>query len=163
VAAGVLLDVAAAKGVDVLPAGYEIGASDLAAASAHAGVEIRAGDVVLVRTGWARNFGDPVAFLGHDSGVPGPNEDAARWLSEKGIRATGSDTTAYEHIPPGMGHRLLPVHRLLLVDRGINIIEMLNLETISGAAVERFCFVAAPLKIIGATGSPLRPLALVDA
>jgi kynurenine formamidase len=163
VAPGVLLDVAAARGVDVLAGGYEIGANDLEAAAAHAGVDVRAGDVVLVRTGWARKFEDAAAFLGHESGVPGPNEAAASWLSAKGIRATGSDTTAYEHIAPGMGHRLLPVHRLLLVDRGINIIEMLNLETISAASVRRFCFVAAPLKIVGATGSPLRPLALVDA
>ncbi len=157
---GVLLDVAVAKGVDVLPAGYEIVPNDLEEAAA--GVEIRAGDVALVRTGWARNWSDPIAFLSHEGGVPGPNEDAAGWLADKGIRATGSDTTAYEHIPPGMGHAHLPAHRLLLVERGINIMEMLNLETISAAAVRRFCFVAAPLKIVGATGSPIRPLALVD-
>jgi kynurenine formamidase len=163
VAPGVLLDVAASKGVEILPGGYPISASDLEVAAQMVGVELAAGDVALVRTGWARNFADPAAFLGHDSGVPGPTEEAARWLVERGILATGSDTTAYEHIPPGSGHSLLPVHRLLLVEQGINVMEMLDLEGLAAAGVNHFCFVAAPLKIIGATGSPIRPLALVDA
>ncbi len=74
-----------------------------------------------------------------------------------------SDTTAYEHIPAREGHRLLPVHRLLLVEHGIPIIEMLNLEELADSSVRVFGFVAAPLRLVGATGSPLRPLALVSA
>jgi kynurenine formamidase len=162
VAPGVLFDVAASKGADVLPGGYEISVGDLQAAAAGSGVEVRRGDIALIRTGWARRFADPAGFLGHESGVPGPNEEAARWLADQGIFATGSDTTAYEHIPAGAGHRLLPVHRLLLVERGVFIMEMLNLEDLSAAGVARFLFVAAPLKILGATGSPLRPIAVVD-
>lgn len=161
-APGVLLDVARAHCVDVLPGGYAIGEEDLRTAADDAGVSISPGDVVLVRTGWARKFADPTAFLGHDSGVPGPTEEAARWLADQGILATGSDTTAYECIPAGQGHRLLPVHRLLLVERGINIIEMLDLEPLHSAGVSSFAFVLAPLKIVGATGSPVRPLALVE-
>jgi len=163
VAPGVLLDVAASKGVDVLPGGYAIDARDLQAATHASGVAIRRGDVALIRTGWARHFGDPTSFLGHEGGVPGPTEDAARWLADRGVRATGSDTTAYEHIGAGAGHRALPVHRLLLVEHGISIIEMLNLEALGAARIARFVFVAAPLKIVGATGSPLRPLAVVEA
>jgi kynurenine formamidase len=163
VARGVLLDVAATTGVDVLAGGYAIGARDLQAALDRAGVPLGAGDVALVRTGWARRFSDADAFLGHASGVPGPTEDAVRWLLERGVRATGSDTVAYEHIPPGAGHALLPVHRLLLVDHGVPIVEMLDLEPLAAAGPAEFVFVLAPLKIRGATGSPVRPLALIEA
>jgi kynurenine formamidase len=162
IARGVLLDVAGERGVDVLAGSDAIEVADLERTVAWSGVEIHEGDVALIRTGWGRHFGDPTTFLGHDSGVPGPTEEAARWLADRGIRATGSDTTAYEYIPPRAGHRLLPVHRLLLVERGIHIIEMLNLEGISSARLYRFAFVLAPLKLVGATGSPVRPLALSD-
>lgn len=163
VSRGVLLDVAGARGVDMLDGGHAIESDDLEAAAAHGGIEVREGDVALVRTGWARHWGDPEAFIGHDSGVPGPTAGAASWLLEHGIRATGSDTTAYEHIPAGEGHRLLPVHRMLLVERGVHIIEMLDLEPLAAAGVHEFAFVLAPLKLNGGTGSPVRPLALVDA
>lgn len=158
---GLLLDVAALHGVDVLPGGTVIGAADLEAAAGRAGVRPRAGDAVLVRTGWARHWGDPEAFVGHDSGVPGPGEEAAAWLAGFGIRATGADTIAYEALAPGAGHARLPVHRLLLVDRGIHIVETLNLEELAADGVAEFLFLAAPLKLVGATGSPLRPLALL--
>lgn len=159
---GVLLDIAALKGCSVLPGGYGISELDLQAAAQKAGVAIGRDDVVLIRSGWAQYFNDPIRFLSHDDGVPGPTEAAASWLAAHGIRATGSDTTAYEHIPPGMGHRLLPVHRLLLVERGIHIIEMLNLEALVADQVTEFLFVLAPLNIVGATGSPVRPLAVVE-
>lgn len=159
---GVLLDVAGSKGVDQLDAGAPVTPSDLADAAAWAGVEPRAGDAVLVRTGWATRWGDPAGFLSHDEGVPGPTAEAARWLASQGARVVGSDTTAFEHIPAGMGHSLLPGHRVLLVENGISIIEMLTLERLAAERVYRFGFVLAPLKIVGATGSPARPLALVE-
>ena len=77
------------------------------------------------------------------------------------MRVTGSDTIAYEHLAPGMGHTRLPVHVILLVESGIHIIEVLDLEELARDGVHEFWFVAAPLKIVGATGSPLRPLAIV--
>lgn len=156
---GVLLDVAADAGV--LPPGYGVTADDLRAAALRAGVEVRSGDVVLVRTGWARHFDDAATYLGQDSGVPGVTEDAARWLAERGVLATGTDTTAYEQIPPGAGHRVLPVHRILLVENGIYIIEHLNLEQAAAEGLTEFTFVLAPLRIVGGTGSPVRPLAAV--
>jgi kynurenine formamidase len=159
---GVLLDVAGLQGADVLPGGYGITEDDLAAAAEKAGVEVRSGDVVLVRSGWSRNFDDAEAFLGHGSGVPGPTEEAARWLAERGARATGAETIAYEQIKPEVGHALLPVHRLLLVEYGIHIIEVMNLSEIAAAGVHEFVFVLAPLKIVGGTGSPVRPLAVVE-
>ena len=159
---GVLLDVAGLQGADVLPGGYGITEDDLAAAAEKAGVEVRPGDVVLVRSGWSRNFDNAEAFLGHESGVPGPTEEAARWLAERGVRATGAETIAYEQIKPEVGHALLPVHRLLLVEYGVHIIEVMNLSEIAAAGVHEFVFVLAPLKIVGGTGSPVRPLAVVE-
>ena len=157
---GVLLDVAGLRGVDVLPGGYGITEEDLASAEREAGMEVRAGDVALIRSGWARHFGDAEAFVGHETGVPGPTEEAARWLAERGVRATGAETIAYEQIRPEVGHALLPVHRLLLVEHGIHIIEVMNLSGLAAAGVHEFVFVLAPLKIVGGTGSPARPLAL---
>lgn len=160
VSRGLLLDVAALHGLDVLAPGTVVTAADLEACAERAGVSPREGDVVLVRTGWARHWDDPQAFVGLASGVPGPGPEAAAWLAEHGVRATGADTIAYEALAPGAGHARLPVHRLLLVERGIHIIETLQLEDLARDRVSEFLFVAAPLKLVGGTGSPLRPLAL---
>lgn len=159
---GVLLDIAGLHGTDALPGGYGITENDLTAAAEKAGVEVRTGDVALVRSGWASNFGDTKVFLGHESGVPGPTEEAARWLAEKGVRATGAETIAYEQIKPGIGHSLLPVHRLLLVEHGIHIIEVMNLTELAVNGIHEFMFILAPLNITGGTGSPVRPLAVVE-
>lgn len=153
---GVLLDVAPDG---VLPGGYGVTAEDLAAA----GPEPRPGDVALVRTGWARHFADAETYLGHASGVPGVTEDGARWLAGRGVVAAGADTTAFERIPPGEGHRVLPVHRILLVEHGIHIIEHLDLEAAAARGLTEFLFVMAPLRIVGGTGSPVRPLAVIGA
>ena len=119
-------------------------------------VEIRTGDVVLLRTGWARYFEDARKFV-NETRLPGPGLAAARWLSAKGIFAAGSDTVAFEKSPvPEM-----PVHVHLLVESGIHIIECLNLEELAADGVHEFAFVAVPMKIRGATGAPVRPLALV--
>ena len=149
-----LLDVAGLHGLDVLPGGYGVTKEDLTSAEGESGVEVRAGDVALVRSGWSRNFGD-------ETGVPGPTEEAARWLAGRGIRATGAETIAYEQIKPEVGHALLPVHRLLLVEHGIHIIEVMNLSGLAAAGVHEFAFILAPLNIVGGTGSPVRPLAVV--
>jgi kynurenine formamidase len=160
---GVLLDIAAVHGVDVLAPGYGVTESDLLAAADRAGVRPGPGDVALVRTGWARHFSEAARYLGHDSGVPGLTEDAAAWLADTGVVATGADTTAYERIPAGEGHRVLPVHRLLLVEHGIHIIEHLNLEDAAAAGLTEFLFVLTALRIVGGTGSPIRPVAVIGA
>ena len=160
---GILLDVARQKGVETLPAGYGINGEDLSATASAEGVEIRRGDVALVRSGWGIHFPEAQRFVGAASGVPGPDEDGAQWLAARGVRATGADTIAYEQIPPGAGHRVLPAHRVLLVENGIHIIEVMDLEGLAAARVYEFMFVLAPLRIVGGTGSPVRPLAIVPA
>ncbi|MFV8132216.1 cyclase family protein [Streptomyces syringium] len=158
---GVLLDVAAAHGTDVLEAGYGITDDDLEHAAARAGAVPGEQDVCLVRTGWARRWSDTEAYIGHTTGVPGLTESAATWLADRGVRAIGADTTAVEQIPAGQGHTVLPVHRTLLVDRGVHLIEHMNLETLAAAGATEFLFVLSPLKITGGTGSPVRPLAVL--
>ena len=158
---GWLLDVPRALGVRACAPGYEITPDDLAAAAARQDVHAGTGDVVLVRTGWAQHWDDHEAYVGFDSGVPGPGEAGARWLAALGPRAVGADSIAFEHLAPGAGHALLPAHRVLLVEHGIHIIETLNLEELAYARVYEFAFVLAPLPLVGATGSPVRPLAVV--
>ena len=160
---GVLLDVAATLGVDVLAPGQGVGAAELQAALDRCGTDLRPGDVALVRTGWARHFGDAERYLSRADGVPGVTPDGGRWLVDAGVSATGSDTTAFEQILAGAGHSVLPVHRILLVENGIHIIEHLALEEASAAGLTEFTFVMAPLRIVGGTGSPVRPLAAVSA
>ncbi|MGH2860592.1 MAG: cyclase family protein [Solirubrobacteraceae bacterium] len=158
---GWLLDVPAALGLEACEPGYEITPADLERAAREQGVEPRPGEVILIRSGWAQRWADGVAYVGHDSGVPGPGEAAARWLATLGPRAVGADTIAFEHLAPGAGHALLPAHRVLLVEAGIHIIETLDLEQLAAANVHEFTFVLTPLPLVGATGSPVRPLAVV--
>lgn len=150
---GVLLDIAGAAGLDPLPGDFEITAAHLDGAAE--GVAIRPGDVVLLRTGWARCFRDPGKFISEVHG-PGPGVPGARWLSSRGIFAAGSDTVAFEKVPD----LAMPVHVHLLVEHGIHIIECLNLEELAKAAVKQFLFIALPLKLEGATASPVRPVAV---
>lgn len=161
VAPGVLLDLPAHLGVRRLAAGRAITAEDLADVAE--GRVIEPGSVIMIRTGWAQLWDDAGGFLSHDGGVPGPDEGACEWLAAQSPRVVGSDTTAFEHIPAGEGHARLPGHRVLLVESGIPIMEMLQLERLAGLSPASFTVIAAPLPIVGATGSPLRPLALVHA
>ena len=160
---GVLLDIPRALGVASLEPAYEVTPDDLEAACERAGARPEPGEVALVRTGWARRWDDPDAYLGVRTGVPGPSEEGAKWIAALGVRAAGADTTAFERIPPLVGHAVLPAHRVLLVENGIHIIENLALEELAVAGVFEFLFVLSPLKIVGGTGSPARPLAVVGA
>ncbi|MFI7635591.1 cyclase family protein [Nonomuraea sp. NPDC049400] len=156
----VLLDVAAVHGVDTLPPGYEITPGDLARAAG--GTEIRAGDAVLIGTGWSRLWSSGEEFIGHRNGVPGPGAEAARWLVGHRPRVVGGETIAFEHIAPGRGHATLPVHRIMLVESGINIVETMRLAELLDSGAREFVLVLNPLPIVGATGAPVRPLAVID-
>ena len=108
------------------------------------------------------NWNDPANFLGQADGAPGPGVPAAQWLIDRGVRVAGAETIAFEVIRPGEGHATLPVHRMLLVEAGIHIIEAMNLTDLSEESTSEFLFIGAPLKITGGTGSPMRPLAVID-
>jgi kynurenine formamidase len=158
---GVLLDVAGMLGSGPCAAGYEITVDDLQRTLETQKSVITAGDVVLVRSGWGQYWGDPQRYVGAQSGVPGVGEAGAQWLAAHAIHAAGADTIAFEHLPPGRGHALLPAHRVLLVERGIYIIEALDLEGLAAAGAHEFLFVLSPLKVVGGTGSQVRPIAIV--
>jgi kynurenine formamidase len=150
---GVLLDVAGEKRLEP---GYAITPADLEGA---AQVEIREGDAVLVRTGYATLWSKPTEYL-NDAGV---SADGSRWLIERKVRVVGADNMAFDVMNGPLDRALnatLPGHVLLLVRAGIPIIENLNLEELAAEKVYEFVFVCLPLKMRGATGSPVRPIAI---
>ena len=153
-ARGVLVDVARLKNVDILPGGYEISSADFEAAVKMSGAAVREGDAVFVRTGWSRHYSDAPRYLAE--AAPGPGPEAARWLARKHVSLTGSDTPAYEKTP----NNNFPAHVVLLVENGIHIVEWMNLESLSEAGVSTFVSVIVPLRIVGASGSPVRPIGI---
>lgn len=161
VAPGVLLDVATHHDRDVLEPGYAVTVEDLEACCESQGVEVSPGDVVLVRTGNERYWEDTERYLAG----PGVASGASRWLADRRVLAVGADNMAWDVIgplDPELGCRL-PGHLILLARHGIYIIENLKLSGLAAAGHHRFRFVCSPLKLVGATGSPVRPLALVPA
>jgi kynurenine formamidase len=158
---GILLDVPRALGVELCEAAYEITVEDLEVTLARSGVTPAPGDVILVRTGWGSIWDDGERFSGEVDGAPGPGEAGCRWLADLQPAAVGGDTVAFERISPARVAPSLRGHRVLIVESGIPIIEMLDLEELAAAEVVEFLFVLSPLKLLGATGSPVRPLALV--
>jgi kynurenine formamidase len=157
---GVLLDVCGHKGQRVLPAKYGVTADDLAACATAQAVEVRAGDVLLVRTGYGALWGgDEKTYLD----AAGVSKSGTLWAAERAVAAVGADNMAWD-VPderdPETGATLF-AHVHLLTQKGIYIIENLNLEELARDGRREFAFVGVPLKFQGATGSPLRPLALV--
>jgi kynurenine formamidase len=154
---GVLLDVASFKDVDALEQSHVITADCLEKTAKAEGVELRAGDVVLIRTGWAQYWDTPAKYEGMGVGGPGPDLSAAQWLVAHKASLTGADTMAYEFNTGDGGGA---VHGYLLADIGTQIIENLNLEGLAKERIYSFMFFAAPLRIVGATASPIRPVAI---
>ncbi len=150
---GLLLDIPRSQKMDVLPDSYGITESDLQACCQMAGVEIMAGDCVLIRTGFSRyRYAERVRFA---SVGAGPTPSACRWLAEKGIFLTGSDTMSFEQVPgPHKGHMEL-VRR-----RGITVLKQVNLEELAGDQVYEFALIVLPLRLVGATASPVTPIAI---
>ena len=155
VSRGVLLDVAGPKR---LPPEHSITTQELERARDAAGVEIREGDAVLVRTGYGALWADPAGYL-RGAGV---SAAGSSWLIDQKVSAVGADNMAWDvmgPIDPELGVTL-PGHVLLLVRAGIPIVENLNLEELAAAKVHEFLFVCLPLKMRGVTGSPVRPIAI---
>jgi len=165
IARAVLIDVAGWKGADALPANYAIGSKDLQAALAAQKVDVEPGDVVLVRTGtlryWGESGADHARIAGHDSA--GITLEAARWLVEqKGAVLIGGDTSGVEvGQDPALPGRAIPVHEYLLVEQGVHIGEFHFLEDLARNRVWRFVYFAATNRVRGAVaGFALRPVAV---
>jgi kynurenine formamidase len=162
-ARGLLYDVPGFRGIEFLGKGEPVAAGELAEIGSAQGIgEPAEGDVVLVRTGYMSHFPDAERMAAHRG--PGPDITVARWLVECGVVATGSDTETYEVQPapdPGAPANPQPVHTYLLIERGVYLMESLDLEELARDRVYEFLFVALPLKIRGATGSMIDPVAVV--
>ncbi|MCE9525585.1 MAG: cyclase family protein [Planctomycetales bacterium] len=159
---GILLDVAAAKGVRQLPIGYAISVDDLKSCLKESKLTIRPGDIVLIRTGHGQLWmADNKSYA---EGEPGLSLGGAKWLSEQQVALVGSDNWAVEVVPSENPDRPFEVHQWLLVRSGIYILENLDLEAlardIARDKVYEFAFVFAPLRLKGATGSPGNPVAV---
>jgi len=151
---GLLLDVAAHRGEAVMARGHAIGHRELEATAKAQGVRLEPGDAVLVRTGWINRWDAGDYF--NQEGVPGVDLSGARWLADHGIALAGADNYAFEVVPD----MRKPVHCFFLIERGIHILEVANLEALSRTRRYEFFFAALPLKVRGATGSPVRAVAV---
>ena len=158
IARGVLVDVAAAKGVDMLPDSYRILPADLEAALARQRVALQPGDAVFIRTGRMRVIHDKDRYMANP---PGIGLAAARWLVEThGAMLLGSDNLSLETFPVETPDNWVPVHTYLEAEQGVAIMEVVDLEALSRDRVYEFAFIGAGLKLRGASGAPMRPIAI---
>jgi kynurenine formamidase len=156
---GVLLDVAAAKGTGMLSDTYEVTVKDLQDAIARQKLgPIQAGDVVLIHTGWGQLWEKDNAR--YSRGNPGIGIAAAEWLAKQGPVVVGADTPPVEVSPNPDPQASLPVHQIMLVVHGIHTLENLKLDELAGKQAYEFAFVVQPLKLQGATGSTVAPIAI---
>jgi kynurenine formamidase len=154
---GVMLDIAALKGVDVLPDRYEITVADLQQAMARQGVEIGKGDFVAIRTGWGRLWSTQKEKFAREE--PGVGVAAAEWLVARHVMVIGSDNWGIDVFPHPDDLRF-PVHQVTLVTAGVFLLENLELEELAKEKIYEFAFVLQPLKMRGATGSTVAPTAI---
>lgn len=158
IARGVMIDVAAYKGVELLPESTLITAEDLRGALAKQKLTLQPGDAVFIRTGWMRIIGQKQRYLSNEAGI---GLEAARWLVEsQGVMLIGSDNLSVEVMPPETKTNWVPVHSYLEAEQGVAIMEVVDLEALARDQVYEFAFIGAALKLRGASGAPLRPLAL---
>jgi kynurenine formamidase len=155
---GVLIDVAALKGVPMLPAGYEITAADLQSGLQRQGVSLQAGDAVLIHTGYGKLWN--VDNVTYNKDTPGIGAPAAEWLAKQDVMLIGADTFAVEAFPNADKNISLPVHQIALVVNGIFLLENLKLDELATAKAYEFAFIVQPLKVKGGTGSTVAPVAV---
>jgi kynurenine formamidase len=156
---GVMIDVAALKGVDMLQTGYEITIEDLQAALKRQSVALRPGDAVLIHSGWGKLWGkDNVRY--QTGGHAGIGIRAAEWLIKQDPLLLGADNGTVEISPNPDKQISLPLHQIALVINGVHLLENVRLEELAAKKVYEFAFVMQPMKMQGATGSTVAPVAV---
>jgi kynurenine formamidase len=153
IARGVMLDIAATKGVDTLPDSYAITPKDLQAAARRQKVELRKQDVVLIRTGRMNAWPD---FHGYLDRTPGISLASAKWLCEEvGAMCIAADTIALEVLPSEEQNVFLPVHSYMFSTAGAQIIEVVDMNELAAEKQYEFALLGFPMKLRGATGAPM--------
>lgn len=157
IARGVLIDVAAAKGTDMLPDGYRVTRDDLVEALRKQRVTLKRGDVVLLRTGRMQQYVNARAYMDNP---PGMGLAAARFLvEENGAMIVGADNLSFEAFPSEVENNYVPLHTYLLAQHGVPIMELVNLEGLARDRVYEFAFIGGSLKLRGSDAAPIRPIA----
>ena len=155
---GVLIDVAAYKGVETLPDNYEITVEDLEAAVKKQNLALQPGDAILINTGWNKLWGKDNAR--YNKSCPGIGVKAAQWLISKDPMLLGSDNWPVEVAPNPDPLISLPVHQIALVVNGVHLLENLKLDELAAKQVYEFAFIMQPIKLQGGTGSTVAPVAV---
>jgi kynurenine formamidase len=153
----VLIDVAALKGVDMLEAGYVITEQDLQQALAKENMTLQPGDIVVINTGWGKLLGRDNPR--YEKGSPGLGSAAGEWLVKQDPMMIAADNCCVE-VRPSVPGTSLPVHSMMLIQYGIYLLENLRLEKLAAAQAYEFAFIVQPLKLKGATGSNVAPVAI---
>jgi kynurenine formamidase len=155
---GVLIDVAALKGVDMLPDTYEITVQDLQQALQRQNLTLQPGDAVIIHTGWGKLWAkDNARYV---KSCPGIGVAAAEWLAKQDPMLVGSDNWPVEVAPNPDPQISLPVHQIMLVVNGIHLLENMKLDELAAKRVHQFAFMMQPLKIKGGSGSTVAPIAI---
>jgi len=158
IARGVLIDVAALKGVDMLPDTYEITPQDLQQALQRQNVSLQPADAVIINTGWNKLWAkDNARYM---KTCPGIGVAAAEWLAKQDPMIVGADNWPVEVAPNPDPQLSLPVHQIMLAVNGIHILENMKLDELAGKKVYEFVFIMQPLKAQGFTGSTVAPIAV---
>jgi kynurenine formamidase len=155
---GVMIDVAALKGVDMLPDTYEITVQDLQQALAAQKLTLQPGDAVIIHTGWGKFWGKDNARF--QKSAPGIGIAAAEWIARQDPMLVGSDNSAVEVSPNPNPQLAGPIHQIMLVVNGIHLLENLKLDDLAARRVYEFALIVEPLKIQGGTGSTVAPIAI---
>ena len=155
---GVMLDIAALKGLPTLPDTYEITVADLEQALQRQNLTLQAGDAIIVHTGWGRLWGrDNTRYMRTS---PGLGVAAGEWLAAQDPMIVGADNGGINVSPNPDPEVSNPIHQIMLVVHGIHLLENLKLDELAAARVYEFALVIQPLKIEGGTGSTVAPIAI---
>jgi kynurenine formamidase len=155
---GVMIDVAALKGVDTLPDTYEITVKDLEQALQRQNLKLHPGDAIIIHTGWSKLWAkDNARYV---KSCPGVGLAAAEWLAKQDPMLLGADNWPVEVAPNPDPQLSLPVHQLMLVVNGIHLLENMKLDELAARKIYEFAFIVQPLKVKGGSGSTVAPIAI---
>jgi kynurenine formamidase len=156
---GVLLDVASFRRVERLEHSEVIGRDELESVLKRDGLTIGRGDAVLISTGWGQLWMKNNEE--YSKWPPGIELEGARWLAQMGVSIVGSDTWNVEFESPDRPSEVDAVHKFMIKEKGIRLIENLALEDLRKDGIREFLFVCTPLLFKGGSGSPVTPLAII--